>query len=309
MNTPLQHAAWAVIARWDSPAWKDMPHTGEYIDAMRKALEAEQAQAVEHVPEADFGNISGERAELIANMRGQCSNDEAHALLEIAADVLEAQQVAVPAAFVELPVAFGEIQYQRPSGQWGRIEGYTRNQMREAVAAAVAKTEAKQAQQVAVPDKRESNHLKDIYAFLASTAPPGVADEAFRNVPDSILPDSLRSEKLSLHTVKSDADGKCLGLAKQDSDLGRATDGTINSSQQVAVPDMFWNHDDADKLYGSISEFLNDEICNGTELAIGDIRTVQRAVRLPNIDIRITSVDEDECDADYEIVEAQGAKP
>jgi hypothetical protein len=91
-------------------------------------------------------------------------------------------------------------------------------------------------QQVAVPDKRESTHLKDIYAFLESTAPPGIADEAFRNVPDSILPDSLRSEKLSLHTVKSDTDGKCLGLAKQDSDLGRATDSTINLSQQVAVP-------------------------------------------------------------------------
>ena len=76
-----------------------------------------------------------------------------------------------------------------------------------------------------------------------------------------------------------------------------------------AEPDMFWNHDDADKLYSSISEFLNDEICNGTELAVGDIRTIQRAVRLPNIDIRITSVDEDECDAEYEIVEAQGDKP
>ena len=49
MNTPLQHAVWAVIARWESPAWKDMPHTGEYIDAMRKALADEQAQAVEPV--------------------------------------------------------------------------------------------------------------------------------------------------------------------------------------------------------------------------------------------------------------------
>ena len=56
------------------------------------------------------------------------------------------------AELVELPVAFGEIQYQRPSGQWGRIEGYTRNQMREAVAAAVAKADAKHALQVAVPD-------------------------------------------------------------------------------------------------------------------------------------------------------------
>jgi len=75
-------------------------------------------------------------------------------------------------------------------------------------------------------------------------------------------------------------------------------------AKQVAAPvvDMFWNHDDPEKPYSSISEFLNDEMCNGTELTVGDIRTVQRALRLPNIDIRITSINEDECDADYEIV-------
>jgi hypothetical protein len=99
--------------------------------------------------------------------------------------------------------------------------------------------------------------------------------------------------------------------AVDDADLIVAKLNALSDVQQVAVPvpDMFWNHDDADKLYSSISEFLNDEMCSGTELAIGDIRTVQRAVRLPNIDIRITSVNDDECDADYEIVEAQGAKP
>ena len=81
-------------------------------------------------------------------------------------------------------------------------------------------------------------------------------------------------------------------------------------AQQVAAPDMFWNHDDADKLYSSISEFLNDEMCQGTPIDVGDIRTVQRAVRLPNIDIRITFIDEEDCNVEYEIVKAaQGAKP
>lgn len=45
--TPLQRAARAVIARWDSPSWKDEPPTAVVIDALRKALATEQAQAME----------------------------------------------------------------------------------------------------------------------------------------------------------------------------------------------------------------------------------------------------------------------
>jgi len=78
---------------------------------------------------------------------------------------------------------------------------------------------------------------------------------------------------------------------------------------QAREPDMFWNHDDAEKLYGSIDEFLNDEICNGGfPLEVGNVRTVQRAIRLPNIDIRITAVDDEECEAEYEVIEAINAK-
>ena len=38
-NTELLSAAKAVIERWDSPLWKDLPHTGEAINRLRKALE------------------------------------------------------------------------------------------------------------------------------------------------------------------------------------------------------------------------------------------------------------------------------
>jgi hypothetical protein len=34
----LVKAAQDVIERWDSPAWKDQPHTGEYINRIRQAL-------------------------------------------------------------------------------------------------------------------------------------------------------------------------------------------------------------------------------------------------------------------------------
>jgi len=70
--------------------------------------------------------------------------------------------------------------------------------------------------------------------------------------------------------------------------------------------DMFWNHDDAERLYHGIGEFLNDEICNGS-LEVGDIRTVQQARKLPTITIRIVSIDDEECDADWEVVTADAA--
>ena len=62
---------------------------------------------------------------------------------------------------------------------------------------------------------------------------------------------------------------------------------------------MFWNHDDAETLYGSIDEFLNDEICNGTPLEVGDVRVIQRAVSMPKVQIRITAVHDEGCEADY----------
>ena len=42
VSEELLAAASAVVARWDSPLWKDQPHTGELIQRLRNAL-AEQA--------------------------------------------------------------------------------------------------------------------------------------------------------------------------------------------------------------------------------------------------------------------------
>ena len=83
---------------------------------------------------------------------------------------------------------------------------------------------------------------------------------------------------------------------------------TTAQPSQAMEPDMFWNHDDAEKLYDSVDEFLNDEICNGTPLEVGDIRTIQCAIRLPNFDIRVTAVDDEECEAEYEVIAAINAK-
>lgn len=36
----LQQAAQAVVDRWDSPSWKDQPHTAEFINRLRHAIES-----------------------------------------------------------------------------------------------------------------------------------------------------------------------------------------------------------------------------------------------------------------------------
>lgn len=38
MNEKLIEAAKAVIDRWYSPLWKDLPHTGEFINRLREAV-------------------------------------------------------------------------------------------------------------------------------------------------------------------------------------------------------------------------------------------------------------------------------
>jgi hypothetical protein len=72
---------------------------------------------------------------------------------------------------------------------------------------------------------------------------------------------------------------------------------------KLATPDMFWNADDAEQMHHSIDEFLNDEICNGV-CKVGGKFEIQRAVRLPNIKIKVTAIDDESCEAEYEVIDA-----
>ena len=44
---PLVEAAQAVVDRWDTPLWKDVPHTGEFIGKLREALSPYTAKAAQ----------------------------------------------------------------------------------------------------------------------------------------------------------------------------------------------------------------------------------------------------------------------
>ncbi len=51
----LRTAAQAVVERWDTPLWKDVPATAEYIGRLRAALSAGQATAAPAQPAAQQG--------------------------------------------------------------------------------------------------------------------------------------------------------------------------------------------------------------------------------------------------------------
>lgn len=52
----LRKAAQALVDRWDSPLWKDAPHTGEFIDALRAALAQPESEPepVAWLPSAEW---------------------------------------------------------------------------------------------------------------------------------------------------------------------------------------------------------------------------------------------------------------
>ena len=44
MTNDLIESAKAVVERWDSPLWKDQPHTAEYIHRLREAISDSELQ-------------------------------------------------------------------------------------------------------------------------------------------------------------------------------------------------------------------------------------------------------------------------
>ena len=74
--------------------------------------------------------------------------------------------------------------------------------------------------------------------------------------------------------------------------------------RDVSKPDMFWNNDDPEKQFDSIDEMLNDLLNQGAEPEVGSVFEVQRGIRLPNIKVIVTSVDENAGEFEYEEIDA-----
>lgn len=72
-----------------------------------------------------------------------------------------------------------------------------------------------------------------------------------------------------------------------------------------AEPDMFWDDDDPERCQDSIHNVLVEVQCN-RDLSVGDVVEVQRAIRLPNVSVRITAVEDEDGsgDLEYEVIDA-----
>jgi hypothetical protein len=79
------------------------------------------------------------------------------------------------------------------------------------------------------------------------------------------------------------------------------------AAQPVAAtepkPDMFWNDADPERSRGSIFQIVDDAFGDGS-VSFGDVMTIQQAIRLPNVQVRIVPMADDPEYPDYEFVAA-----
>lgn len=65
----LRAAAQAVVDRWDSPQWKDEPHTAEFINRLRRALEAVGGDGLPELPEPRSAMVLNKHGEIVAGVQ------------------------------------------------------------------------------------------------------------------------------------------------------------------------------------------------------------------------------------------------
>ena len=63
----LRTAAQAIVARWDTPHWKDAEHTGAFIQRLREALAAPPAQEAQLNPDMPVQELRLHMGELSAD--------------------------------------------------------------------------------------------------------------------------------------------------------------------------------------------------------------------------------------------------
>lgn len=119
------------------------------------------------------------------------------------------------------------------------------------------------------------------------------ATELATNMARKFYPDVPQFEVLpDLVGVISQIDNMTTGLVR------------ANASCQDEKADMFWNDDDPEQCGQSIHEIIDREYGDGS-VNIGDVMTIQRAVSLPKVDVRLVAAKDAGDDWDYEIIEGR----
>lgn len=122
-------------------------------------------------------------------------------------------------------------------------------------------------------------------------------------------PGILSSKKESTHLEREDHLGMAHALVdairqrdRRIEDLERALIQERARTREEPVPDMFWNDGNPHEVASSsIFALVDEEWANGV-VVIGDTLTIQQAVSLPTIKVRVVKGSEPYT-VDYEVVE------
>jgi hypothetical protein len=82
--------------------------------------------------------------------------------------------------------------------------------------------------------------------------------------------------------------------------LDKQADRIVELEKQLE-PNLFWNDNDPEFSYYSISDVVLEEYQNAFDIELGQEIEIHRAIRLPNVTVRITKLSDDG-DIDWEIV-------
>lgn len=128
-----------------------------------------------------------------------------------------------------------------------------------------------------------------------------IVEQALANLCDALTP-AFTYRGVSLRVSQEDHEVIRSALAGANTALHLLR--TTAQPEQVAQdkPTMFWDHDDPEVCQDSIFEVIDRE-WNGGTLKHGDVMEIQRAVRLPNIKVRLIPDGDGEDYFDYEVIE------
>lgn len=89
-------------------------------------------------------------------------------------------------------------------------------------------------QAVPSPAPSLTTYLENIYAFLCSVAPEGLADEAFRDIPEAVFGDSARSRIASQESPQCPNAGAVSGFSRPDRGTGKETRDAVGAAALAA---------------------------------------------------------------------------
>lgn len=142
----------------------------------------------------------------------------------------------------------------------------------------------------------------EISALLAQGAPANEKSTADYALSSALLQmKGLYALMIKYKVPHAEAANSAAHVESSIRTLHRIASAPVQADAQDA--DMFWNDDDPETCGECIQEIIDREYGDGT-VRIGDTMTIQQAIRLQNIQVRVIAAKDDPDSWDYEIIDA-----